>query len=332
MYLTLLRHSRVLLVCAPLWACMGFGDAGAPKLTATALRGGVTLEPVATGGLEGLSDLTATADGAGSVQLWALPEQQRFLAPLDLRDPAHPALGPSVRPIVGIPRELDTESITSLGAGRFAVGTESMVAGRDGDAIFVVANDGNNGDAATPRPLAVVQALVMPYRLWPGFRAAANEGIEGLCHAGGQLLASSESRGQLADGAHFAPLGRYDLGADTWQPMALRLTLPSGRISALQCRIVPERPDVIELLAIERHFGVGRLLHAWVPRHAGVEEPAPAVIVPTVVADLPTLLGPIVNFEGVVWLPGHRVALLTDNHMMCVRGETYLLTLPEGGL
>lgn len=337
MFRQLIDHRiGMLLFCAPLAACIGFGDPGAPKLSALAQRGGATLAPVATGALQGLSDLTTTANDDGSLTLWALPEQQRFLAPLDAGQPTRPYLLPGARPIRDIDDAYDTESVTSLGAGRFAVGTETMEAGRASDIIFVLAGDSNAsgaGGVQSAQPLVVAQAIAMPYALWPGFRASGNEGIEGLCHAGGQLLASSESPGRLADGSRFAPLGLYDMVRDTWRPMALALTLPTGRIAALQCRIVPERPEFIEVLAIERHFGVGRLLHAWVPRHVSGAPPAEVLrITPTVLADLSQLLQPIVNFEGAAWLPSGRVALVTDNHMMCVRGETYLLTLPEGGI
>jgi len=308
-------------------ACEGFADEGHPVLTALGRSRGLRLQELETGGFHGLSDLTHTTDAQGRPLYWAIPEQQRALVQLDLSDPEHPKVTAKPRPIIGIDSDYDTESVTALGQGRFAIGTETQQGKRPVDTIFIVA--GSSGEDPDAGPLNVVDTLAMPYNLWPGLRVRRNEGLEGLCAAGPALLASSESIGRLPSGQRFAPLGRYELQDGRWVPYSMALTLPTGRLSAVQCRVHPQAPDRIEILAVERHYGVGRILRATVPLRL---EPdtclAPQVIFPEVLADLSPLLAPLANFEGIDWLPNGDVLLVTDNHMGFIRGPSFLLRLP----
>lgn len=312
---------------AGLAACEGFADEGHPVLTSLGRSRGLVLQELQTGGFYGLSDLTHTPGAEGRPVYWAIPEQQRALLQLDLTDPKHPAVAPRPRAILGIDSAYDTESVTALGHGRFAIGTETQQGKRPVDTIFIVA--GTSPEEPDTGPLNVVDTLAMPYNLWPGLKVRRNEGLEGLCAAGPALLASSESVGRLPSGQRFAPLGRYELQDGRWVPYAMALTLPTGRLSAVQCRIHPQAPDRIEILAIERHYGVGRILHATLPLLLEPDTcPAPQVIFPEVLVDLSSLLAPLANFEGIDWLPNGDVLLVTDNHMGFIRGPSFLLRLP----
>lgn len=309
-------------------ACQGFADQGQPVLTPVGHSRGIELLEVGTGDLHGLSDLTHTTDAAGRRTYWAIPEQQRALVRLDLSDPRRPVLGPKPRPILGIDDSYDTESVTSLGGGRFAIGTETMQGKRPVDTVFIVA--GAHAKEVDQGPLYVTDTLAMPYNLWPGLQAKRNEGLEGICTAGNVLLASSETVGRLPSGDRYAPLGRYDFAQGQWVPYAVALTLPTGRLSAIQCRLSEQVPGYIEVLAVERHYGVGRILHAWLPVEPNVDScQAPQVLFPEVLLDLAPLLTPLINFEGIDWLPNGDLVLLTDNYMGFVRGPTFILKVPK---
>jgi len=324
------RHGRALMglgLMMALATCEGFADQGHPVLTPLGRSRGVVLQELETAGFFGLSDLTHTTDARGQPVYWAIPEQQRALVQLDLSDPDHPGVTAMPRAIVGIDSDYDTESVTALGGGRFAIGTETQRGKRPIDTIFIVA--GTNPEDPDAGPLNVVDTLAMPYALWPDLAVRRNEGLEGLCAAGQTLLASSESVGRLPSGQRFAPLGRYELGDGRWMPYSLALTLPTGRLSAVQCRIHPDAPDRIEILAIERHYGVGRILHATIPLALEPEScQAPQVIFPEVLMDLTSMMAPLANFEGIDWLPSGDVLVVTDNHMGFIRGPSFLLRLP----
>lgn len=308
-------------------ACEGFADQGQPVLTPYGRSLGIALTQVDTAGHYGLSDLTHTGDD-NSRLYWAVPEQQRTLVQIDLGSPGSPKVAPRPRPIVGIDEAYDTESVTALGHGLFALGTETQVNKRPWDTIFIVA--GVNPHDVNRGPLSVIDAIHMPYSLWPNFVARRNEGLEGLCAVDNLLLASSESVGRTDLGQRFAPLGRYDMERQQWSPYAVALTMPTGRLSAVQCRINAAHPEHIELIAIERHYGVGRILHAWLPRTLPADAcQEPLLIFPEVLADLASSMAPLANFEGIDWTPDGGLLLITDNHMGFVRGPTYLLKFPK---
>lgn len=330
------RLTPVARLAWPLWmlvvwlgpGCQGFADQGQPVLTAFGLSRGAQLLQVETGDYHGLSDLTHTSDARGRPTYWAIPEQQRALVQLDFAAPNRPTLAPKPRPILGIDDSFDTESVTSLGGGRFAIGTETMQSKRPVDTIFIVA--GAHARDVDRGPLYVTDTLAMPYQLWPGLAARRNEGLEGICAAGNVLLASSETVGKLPSGDRYAPLGRYDFDEGQWVPYAVALTLPTGRLSAIQCRLSASLPGHIEVVAVERHYGVGRILHAWLPVTPNVDNcQEPQVLFPEVLVDLAPMLTPLINFEGIDWLPNGDLMLLTDNYMGFVRGPTFILKLPK---
>lgn len=253
----------------------------------------------------GLSDLSRAANG----WLWTAPERQRRLIALDETAKVRRNL-----PLLGVPDGLDTEALTFLDANELLLGTESQQAGRRHDLLL---------QARLKADHAVVYGTItLPYHLW-SLRAGDNHGIEGLCSAAGLVLASSEHVG-IRDGRRFAPLGIYVAspgirGAPRgrWHAAKLWLSSDTGRISALACRATGPaggRPDDgsptgtgIEVLAIERHFGVSRLLRVVIDRQR-----LPTDLHPQVIADLAKLLPHNPNLEGVTWTSNGDLALIVD--------------------
>jgi hypothetical protein len=251
--------------------------------------------------ISGLSGLTADDRG----ELWAVPEDDRFLVAIE------PARG-RVRtlPLEGVPPGVDLESIAWLPDGRFAVGSERD-GDRDADLLFLVARTDDRA-----RVVARLEASYRPL----GMRARDNHGVEGLCAAGATLLWGGEPVRE--NGARRqAPLGRIELdtGRQAW--FALRLTTPTGKLSALDCQ---RHNGALEVLAVERHFGVSRLLGFRIPDAASGGE-----LVPVLRADLAALVPEGLNFEGVARWRG-QVALVVDNAWRTISGpnQLLLLTLP----
>ena len=312
------------MVVATAPGCLGFGDRGSPNVTELGQEAVLSLVELETYNIHGLSDLTRELDAAAPQQLWAIPEQTRVLVPIAVDRGTGPRVLTPARPIVGVAPHLDTESVTALGPAEFVLGTETREAGRPFDSLVIVR--GSDAPGST-EPLRVTDTLEMPYALWPGFVAKTNEGIEGLCAVDTQLWATSETVGQDALGQRFAPLGRYDRQTRDWVGYALALTSKTGRISALQCRPHPDQPDTIELIALERHYEVARVLRFTMPRavpHSDRKR-APERVVPEILLDLSRMVQPLVNFEGIAWGADDDLWLVSDNYMGFVRGPTYML-------
>jgi hypothetical protein len=260
--------------------------------------------------LEGLSSL---AVGDGGVLL-ALPERQPVLLELSNEGAVlHRRL------LVGAPQEVDFESLASLGGGRVAIGTEGRCEAGAGAAQVLIAERAAD-------ELRVTRALDVPLSVW-GASCQKNAGIEGLCAASGQIVAAFE-RVLEEGGRRLAPLSRID--AQTGESAPFRLSLTSthdqkGRISILDCRA---SGDMIEVVAIERHFKVSRVLAFTLPAQGSASmEP----IVPRVLLDLSMhSMNGKRNFEGIVRLDERRLLLVVDNHYGVVTGPNELveITLP----
>ena len=277
---------------------------------AAAQRAGVKRFPIDAGEFTGLSDLTIDAAG----HFWSLPERNAHLLRLNLTR-EHPGLDDAPIPLDGVPEGADTESLVWLSDNHFAMGTETQVQSRSADVILL---------ATVERGRAkVTETITLPYKLWH-MRANANDGLEGLCSAGNQLIAGVETVEHTADGKRFAPIGRYDLAKKTWTPYALLLTSKIGKISALACRL-PKGSKEIEVVAIERHFGVSRLLHFNLPANA----PAPAPILPDVLVDFGQVIDAVPNFEGVAWSPDGDLFIISDNDFGIVTGPTQIVVIPR---
>ena len=254
----------------------------------------------------GLSGLTQDGEGA----FWAVGEDGDYLLRIDSA-----TFAVDQYPVVGCPPKTDLEALAWMGDGRFVLGTETPEAGRTQDALlygkvrgdrFVVGSD----DACD-------------YGLWD-LTASDNHGIEGLCHVDGVLIVATE----LIDhqrGRRWAPVAMLDLKTQTWTAHRVGMTSESGKLAALSCRVID---DTIVALAVERHFGVSRLLRFDVPTGS-----KSAWIEPRVVADLSRLIKPLPNFEGLVWGDDGSAVLLTDNQYHgVVREPSRLYFIPASAL
>ena len=81
-------------------------------------------------------------------------------------------------------------------------------------------------------------------------------------------------------------------------------------------------------MAIERHYGVSRLIRFQIP-----QGPESQRIQPTVAADLSKLVSPLPNFEGVVWFDDGSVLLVTDNkYKRGPEGPSRLFMIPASAI
>lgn len=273
------------------------------------------------GQMTGFSSLGRDSRGV----LWSIPESEPFLVALDLEGEKPGMVEPSLR-IIGTPSGWDVESLTWLADGRAALGTETKADGRAEDVVLLARREGDS--------LRVEDRLILPYRLWH-MRARGNNGIEGICSAGRRLVVGVESV-LLRDRKRFAPIAVYDFDAQSWSPLAVELTTPTGKLSAVACRLMPgadsartgEPPQAstLEVLAIERHFDVARIIRFEVrPDRLGASSRS---IRPTVLADITTLIDDRPNPEGLELYPDEdRLVVITDNNYGGVTGPTELLVL-----
>lgn len=245
--------------------------------------------------LDGLSGLTRDGDGA----LWTVPERTRLLLRLGAR-------GVDRRlKIVGIPDELDVEALTWIEQGRFALGTESHVADRREDKVYFVAI---GADRAT-----IESTLSVDYATLP-IRAVANHGIEGLCFAEGRLLAAVEEP-FLSGGQRYGVIVQWS--PEHRQSVDLvELTSDVGKLAGLDCR--RGSTTTLEVIAIERHFGVRRVLAFELPLDQA------ATVQSRVISDLNEALDASTNPEGIAW-DEHGIALIVDNHYKIRTGPCELL-------
>ena len=223
--------------------------------------------------VSGLSGLSADEHGA----LWAPGETADAVLRID------PATGGVTRyPVSGSPEGAELEAIAWVDETQFIVGTETQEKGRTRD---------------------VTPVGHLEYTLWR-LTAPDNHGIEGLCYVDGVLVVATELV-EERDGKRWAPVGLFETAVQSWTAHRVALTTDSGKLAALDCRPVD---GAIEALAVERHFGVSRLLRFRLPKGD-----QPRSIEPRVVADLAALVEPLPNFEGLAWLKDGSAVLLTDN-------------------
>lgn len=254
----------------------------------------------------GLSGLSRDEHGA----LWAPGERADAVLRID------PTNGSITRyPVIGAPEGVDLEALTWIEGTRFVVGTETQERGRTRDVIL----DGRlDGRRFVVRPMGHLE-----YTLWR-MVAPGNDGIEGVCQADRVLVFATELV-EKEGGSRFAPIGVFDPSTQGWTAHRLGLTTNEGKLAALDCRFVD---GTIEALAVERHFGVSRLLRFRLPLG-----PEPQTIEPTVSADLSKLVEPVPNFEGLAWLGDGSVVLLTDNRYRGpVTEPSRLYFIPAGNL
>ena len=155
-------------------------------------------------------------------------------------------------PVSGGPAETDLEAIAWVGGAQFILGTETQRKARLRDVLLTghVRSDGF--------PVGPVGHL--DYARW-GLTAPDNHGIEGICHVDGLLILATELV-ELQRGRRWAPLGMYDPKTQTWTAHRVGLSSKTGKLAAMSCKV--ERGSIVAL-AVERHFGVSRLLRFQIP-------------------------------------------------------------------
>jgi hypothetical protein len=130
---------------------------------------------------------------------------------------------------------------------------------------------------------------------------------------------------QRQRGRRWAPVGMFDPKTQTWTAHRVGLTSKTGKLAAIDCQI---RGGSIEALAVERHYGVSRLLRFEIAQ--GAEE---QWIEPTVAADLSESVSPLPNFEGLVWMKDGSAVLVTDNkHRGAPREPSRLYFIPASAI
>lgn len=254
----------------------------------------------------GLSGLTRDGEGV----LWAVGEMGDSALRIDPTTFV-------VRhyPVVGCPSKTDLEALAWIGDGRFVVGTETREAGRAEDVLLYGRFEGGQ--------FVVGSTDACDYGLWR-LTASDNHGIEGVCHLDGVLMLATELTDQQR-GRRWAPIAMVDIETQTWTAHRVGLTSKTGKLAALSCRVINGTPQA---MAVERHFGVSRLLRFDMPK--GKQS---AWIEPRVVADLSKLIDPLPNFEGLVWDKDGSVVLLSDNeHRGVIRGPSRLYFVPASAL
>jgi hypothetical protein len=260
------------------------------------------------GTLVGLSGLTT--DGNGT--LWTVPERQRYLVPLKLDGP-EPGIAGSAIPLVGVPTGLDTESIGWVKEQEFVLGTESQVANRKTDRVFLVRVAGGVA--------RVFDEIVLPYTKF-GLRPRGNQGLEAICVVGDTIVVGLESVVESRP-PRWAHLFRASLEQRVWEPFRLRLTTATGKLSALECR---RDGEGLFAIGIERHYGVARLLSFHLPLTGQGGD-----IAPTTLADLAAQVPGVPNMEGIAWRRSGEVAIIIDNDTGGITGptEVFIVTGPD---
>jgi len=251
--------------------------------------------------LVGLSGLARNDTGA----LFAVPEEDRFLL-------AFSATGTEEHRyrVTGAPEGVEFEALAWLGKDRFAIGTEGGC--KEGaDHVLLVVREGDGAK--------VTRDIAVPLNAW-GASCDEKKGIEGLCAAGGKMIAAFEKPFLEKNDERFAALARIDETSGEVTAFRLALTSKTGKLAGLDCRL---KDGAIEVLAIERHFDVAQLVSFTVPL-AGAAEETPRTA--RVVFDLkPYANDGKRNFEGVVWLDDRHAMLIVDNKYGKVTGPNQMV-------
>jgi hypothetical protein len=259
-------------------------------------RGGFEIVQIDTP--PGMSDLTLDDRGV----MWSIAERNREVLELELGKP------PIRHPLDGVPLGIDTEGLAWLSDGHFAIGAE----GAAEPTAAIMFGELRMGHLVITRTRKLINADL-------GIELTINHGIEAVCGRGDELLAASETVGRLPDGSRYAPLVR--LHGDELTITKVKLTTDSGKLSALDCSF--DGDGTAEVIAIERHFGVSRILRFTVKRDD-------AEVTPTVELDLHPILQDALNLEGIVRLRDGRWVLINDNqHSKGANGGTQLLVFPK---
>jgi hypothetical protein len=252
----------------------------------------------------GLSGL-ATDDTGG---LWTVAERdaKAYRITLDAED--KPTL--ETFTVEGIPPKFDLEGIAWLGGDRVAFGTEGKI---EGVATVLLAE--RRGTA-----FVISSAIALPETKL-GIDLPANHGAEGVCGHGDTILVAIEGAGTMG-GKRFAPIVRITSGQIV-HVHRLWLTTKTGKLSALDCTIAKD--GTAEMIAIERHFSVTKILRFKLPLEGGD-------ITQTVVLDLGPVLENRLNLEGIATLADGRIVAVVDNQWKQLQGPSVLLVFTPGAV
>lgn len=252
--------------------------------------------------------LSGTAlDGSG--RMWAIAERQRVM--IAIERPFARQLRVRKLVVRGVPDDLEPESLAWLGDNRFAIGTERHDRASGQDQILFAHVIGDE--------VIVSSKLTLDYRALWNIVAPANQGVEGLCHAGGQLVAAAEPVVRLR-GRRFAPLARRAQGDADWVAYLVALTTPRGKLAGLDCQLSADG-QTLDVVAIERHYGTTRLLRFALPTRGDGGR-----VRTTVLVDLSQRFPQLPNLEGIV-RSGQRFLLVTDHDSPDEAGTTESILL-----
>ncbi|CAN5859431.1 hypothetical protein BH11MYX3_BH11MYX3_05140 [soil metagenome] len=246
----------------------------------------------------GLSDLTIGPQHT----LWSIAERDRVLAKITLR--SHTATMHTI-PIEGVPDGFDTEGLVWIGGSRFVIAME----GKQEPTAGILWAELRGGRAVvTKRRMLTSEEL--------GVTLTPNHGAEAICGTASDLMVGLETTGTFPDGARYAPIAR--LRGDATTIVKFRLTSERGKLSALTCTV--DGAGDAHGLAIERHFGVSRVLAFTIPRDA-------TEVTPKIAVDLTKAMHGTLNLEGIVVLPDGRVVIVNDNQSTITEAPNELLVL-----
>jgi len=254
----------------------------------------------------GLSGLTVDEHGA----FWASGEDGGAVIRID---PA--TFGVTRYAVAGAPPEIELEAMAWADGTRFVLGTETQEKGRLRDVVL----DGRlAGDQFVVAPVGDLH-----YARWH-LTAPDNRGIEGICHVDGVLVLATELV-ERQRGRRWAPVAMFDPKTQTWTAHRVGLSSKTGKLAAMSCRVI--RGSIVAL-AVERHFGVSRLLRFNIP-----QGPEGQWIEPTVAADLSELISPLPNFEGLAWMDDGSAVVVTDNkYRRGARDPSRLYFIPSSAI
>jgi hypothetical protein len=245
----------------------------------------------------GMSDLTIDDRGV----MWGIAERHRQIMELPL------GKEPIIHPLEGVPAGIDTEALAWLGDNQFAIGTE-----------------GNESAVASIMfaEMKLQHIVVMRTRKLTsedfGVELTDNHGIEAMCGRGDEIIVATEAVGRMPDGTRYSALAR--MRGDDLHITKIRLTSDRGKISALYCTWAVD--GSVQVIAIERHFHVSRILKFTV-------KPDDVDVTPTIEIDLSPILRNTLNLEGIVRLPDGRLVSINDNQSKTVSGPTELLVFKK---
>lgn len=247
----------------------------------------------------GFSGLTFDDRG----QLWAVPEREPVLIRLSAE--AGVLTPTEVLPISGTPDGYDLESV-SFYDGKFYIGTEHLRPDRESDPILVVETDGKSA--------RVERQLSFRYAPW-GIKATRNHGVEGICATREYIVGAAEIG--LGTANRRAPVAVLERGTGRLvQAYEVPLTSETGKLSSLECNA---REGFIDIMAVERHYGVARLVVAKLPLDGKTKTVKVGVF-----ADLSTRLTPLPNIEGIARRRDGNFYAVSDNQGRTVSGPTML--------